>query len=60
MFHIYNSVTDSDVKFVYKIYFNHEFNEFKSHQQPNLIKKILNENYFKNFIIKVVIFNNNI
>ena len=59
IFHIHSLIIDSDVEFVHKIYLSHEFNEFKSHQQSDFIEEVLNENYFKNFIIKVVIFDNN-
>ena len=31
MFHIHNLIADSNVKFVYKVYFNYKFNEFKNH-----------------------------
>ena len=59
MFHTHSLITDSDIKFVYEVYFSHEFGELKDHQQLNLIEKILNEGCFKSFIIKVVIFDNN-
>ena len=31
MFHIYNLIVNSDIKFVYKICFSYKFNEFKNH-----------------------------
>ena len=60
IFHIYSLVINSDIEFVHEIYLNYKFNEFKNYQQLNLIEKILNEDYFENFIIKVVMFNNNV
>ena len=60
MFHIYSLIADSGIKFTHKICFNYEFNEFENHQQPNFIKKVLNKDCFKSFIIKVVIFDNNV
>ena len=59
MFHIHNLIADSDVEFIHEICLSYEFNELKGHQQSNLIKKALNENYFKSLIVKVVMFNNN-
>ena len=59
MFHIHSSIMNLNVKFIHKIYFSHKFNEFKSYQQLNLIKEILNENCFKNFIVKVVMLDDN-
>ena len=59
MFHTHSLITNSDIKFVYKVYLNHEFSELKNHQQLNLIEKTLNENCFKSFIVKVVILDNN-
>ena len=59
IFHTHNSITDSDIEFVHKVYLNHEFNEFKSHQQLNLIKETLNENCFKSLIVKVVMLDDN-
>ena len=60
IFHIHNLITDSNIKFVHEINLSHEFDEFKGHQQPDLIKKILNENCFESFIIKVVMLDNNV
>ena len=31
IFHIYNSVMNSDVEFVYEVYFNYKFNELENH-----------------------------
>ena len=60
IFYIHNSIVNSNVEFIYKIYFNYEFDELKSYQWLNFIKKILNENCFKNFIIKIVILDDNV
>ena len=59
MFHTHSLITDSDIKFVHEIYFSHEFDELKGHQQPDLIKEILNKNCFESLIIKVVMLNGN-
>ena len=59
MFYIHSSIVNSDVKFVHKVCFSHEFNKFKNHQQSDFIKKILNEDCFENFIVKVVMLDNN-
>ena len=59
IFYTYCSVVNLGVKFVYKIYFNHEFSELENHQQLNLIEKILNKGCFENFIIKIVILDDN-
>ena len=58
MFHIHSLVMDSDVEFVYEVCFNHEFSKLKGHQQPDLIKKILNKSCFESFIIKIVMLDN--
>ena len=47
------------IKFIHKIYLSYKFNKFKNHQQLNFIEKFLNEGCFKNFIVKVVMFNDN-
>ena len=60
IFHIHSSVVNSNIEFVYKVYLNHEFNKLKGHQQSNLIEEVLNKDYFKGFIVKVVIFDSNI
>ena len=59
IFHIHSSIINLDIEFVYKVYLNYKFNEFKNHLQSNVIEKILNKNCFESFIIKVVIFNDN-
>ena len=59
IFHIYSSVTDSGVEFIYEVCFSHEFSELKSHQQLNLIEEILNKGCFECFIIKVVMLDDN-
>ena len=60
IFHTHSSVINSDVEFVYEIYLNYEFDEFRDHQQSDLIEKALNENCFESFIIKVVMFDDNV
>ena len=51
---------NSDVEFVYKVNLNHKFDKLESHQQLDFIEKVLNEGCFKDFIIKVVMFNDNV
>ena len=59
IFHTYSLVADSGVEFVHKVCLNHKFDEFKDHQQLNLIEEALNENCFKSLIIKVVMLDGN-
>ena len=59
MFHTHSLIMNSDVEFVYEICLNHEFGELEGHQQPDLIRETLNEGYFKGFIVKVVMFDDN-
>ena len=59
MFHTHNSVVDSDIEFVYKIYLSHEFDELRSYQQLNLIEEVLNEDCFESLIVKVVMLDDN-
>ena len=60
IFHIYNLIVNLDIKFIHKIYFNYEFNEFENYQQLNFIEKALNKDCFENFIIKVVMLDSNV
>ena len=39
MFHIHSSVTDSDIKFIYEIYFNYKFNKLEIINSQILLKK---------------------
>ena len=59
IFHIHSLITNSDIEFIYEVCLSHEFSEFKGHQQSDLIKEILNEDYFEGLIIKVVMLNDN-
>ena len=59
IFHTHSLITDSNVKFVYEIYLSYKLNEFRGHQQSNLIEETLNESCFEDFIIKVVMLNDN-
>ena len=60
IFYIHSSVTNSNVKFVYEIYFSYEFDEFKNHQQSDLIEEVLNKDCFEDFIVKVVMLDDNV
>ena len=51
---------DSGIKFVYEVYLNHEFDEFRDYQQSDLIEKALNEDCLKDFIVKVVMLDDNV
>ena len=60
MFYIYSLIVNLNVKFIYEICLNYEFDEFKDYQWLNLIKKALNKDYFENFIVEVVMLNDNV
>ena len=59
MFYTHSSVMNSGVEFVHEVCLSHEFDELKGHQQPDLIKEILNEGCFESLIIKVVMLGDN-
>ena len=60
MFHIHSLIVNLDIEFIHEINPNYEFDELEGHQQLNLIKEILNEDCFEGFIIKVVMFDDNV
>ena len=60
MFHAHYLIVNSGVEFVYRIYFNYEFDELENHQWSDFIEKALNKDCFESLIIKVVMLHNDV